>query len=341
MDLTSHGKRADNFELTHSDNRHAFSSIQSPLAVVSGGSGPRVLVCGGNHGDEYEGQIIARRLFETLEPDDLNGTLIVAPALNMPAVQAMTRVSPLDNGNLNRSFLNTHFASPTQDIAGFVQTHLIANSDLAIDIHSGGRMTNYVDTAYFCLSTNAEQNKQTRALSVAMGLPYTMVVPASDTSGDFDSAAHAAGCAMISCELGGEGKVSIPALNRGWHAVLRLLTYQGVLTDAAIDRLEIEPEPETTFLDLGDEVAYVTARSHGLAEPLVNLGDTVAVGQPLVRVHDLHNMEARPLVFTSDRAGIVSITRVQPLVEPGDHLCVICPPLTAAQLLDQMAKVAP
>lgn len=340
VDLASQGKRAGHFDLSHSDNRHAFSTIQSPLAVICGGAGPTALICGGNHGDEFEGQIIARRLFETLTPEDLIGRLILAPALNMPAVQSVTRVSPLDGGNLNRSFLGTQFAGPTQDIAGFVATHLIGNADLAIDIHSGGRLSNYVDTAYFCLSTDPAQNQQTRALSEVMGLPFTMVVPASDTSGDFDSAAHASGCAMISCELGGEGKVSTQALHRGWHAVLRLLAHQGVLTQAAIDRLAIEPAPQTTFLDLGRDAVYVTARSYGLVEPLIDLGDTVEMAQPLAQLRDLYTMDAKPKVFTSDCAGIVSITRTSPMVAPGDYLCVICPILTEVQLSDQIAKIA-
>jgi len=43
--------------------------------------------------------------------------------------------------------------------------------------------------------------------------------------------------------------------------VLRLLAHQGVLTPAATNRLGIAPAPETIFLDLGDDVAYITARS--------------------------------------------------------------------------------
>ena len=93
LDLVPSGKRAGYFEFKHSDNRYGFSSIQSPLAVISNGAGPTALVCGGNHGDEYEGQIIAHRLHETLLPDDLAGRMILTPALNMPAVQAVGRVS--------------------------------------------------------------------------------------------------------------------------------------------------------------------------------------------------------------------------------------------------------
>ncbi len=337
LDLSSDGKRTGFFSYAHSDNRHAFSAIQSPLGVIVGGNGPTALVCGGNHGDEYEGQIIVRRLFETLQPRDLHGRLILAPALNMPAVQSVSRTSPLDSGNLNRAFDGVAFASPTQDVAGFVQHHLISEADLAIDIHSGGKVSNYLDTAYFCLAADPTLNTQTMELARVMGLPYTMTVPASDTSGDFDSAAHAAGCAMISCELGGEAKVSVSALEAGWQGVLRLLVHQGVLRRSAAERLGVLPPAVTTFIDLGAGAHYVTAQAHGLVEPLVSLGDSVAAGQSVMQLRDLYKMDAVPQVMTSLQDGIVSIIRTTPIVVPGDHLCVICPELSPVELDHKIA----
>ncbi|WP_323777962.1 succinylglutamate desuccinylase/aspartoacylase domain-containing protein [Leisingera sp.] len=340
LDLDRQGKRAGVFGLSHSDDRHEFSSIQSPLSVIRGGDGPTALVCAGNHGDEYEGQIIVRRLYDLLKTGDVAGRLILVPALNMPAVQSISRVSPLDGGNLNRSFPGAAYAGPTQEIAGFVATQLMPEADIAIDLHSGGGNSNYVNTAYFCLSPDSERNKQTFELATVMGLPHTMVVPVSDTPGDFDSAAHDAGCAMISCELGGEGKVTSEALEAGWSGVLRLLVGQGVLHAAAAERLDMLPPADTVFLDLGEGADYVTAQTHSLVEPLVKIGEEIARGQPVIRLRDLYKMETAPQVLRSERAGTVSILRAGAIVAPGDHLCVICPTLSNAELDALMAKAA-
>ena len=331
LDVTSQGKRAGVFGLTHSDDRYGFSSIQSPLAVIRGGDGPTALICAGNHGDEYEGQIIVRRLFDMLNESDLSGRLILAPALNMPAVQAVSRVSPLYGGNLNRSFPGAAFAGPTQEIAGFVATQLMPAADVAIDLHSGGSGSDFLDAAYFCLSNHPARNIQTRELAIVMGLAHTMVVPVSDTPGDFDSAAHAAGCAMLSCELGGEGKVSSRALNAGWHGVLRVLAHQGVIHTATAERLGAQPPQKTMFLDLGENAVHVTAQGHGLSEPLVSIGEKVGAGQPVALLRDLHKLDA-PQELRSEGAGIVAILRSRPIVAPGDHLCVICPELPSQAL---------
>src|SRR3546814_6849872 len=73
-------------------------------AVIRNGDGPAALLVAGNHGDEYEGQIALRDLARTLEPAAVTGTVIVVPGLNFPAVRAAVRCSPVDGGNMNRSF---------------------------------------------------------------------------------------------------------------------------------------------------------------------------------------------------------------------------------------------
>ena len=344
LDLDAAGKRAGQYGLTHSGNRHAFSAIRAPLGVIRGEDGPTALICGGNHGDEYEGQIIARRLFERLEPEDLHGRLILAPALNMPAIEAVSRTSPLDGGNLNRSFPGEAHAGPTREIAGFVATQLMPLADIAIDLHSGGTGTAYLDAAYLCLSGDAARDAQTRAMATTMGLPFAMVVPPGDTPGDFDGAAHAAGCAMLSCELGGEGKVSRRALEAGWQGVLRVLVDAGILHEAAATRLGAGPAPQTRFLDLGAASAAVTSDHHALAEPLVALGEAVSAGQPIARLRDLHRLDVSAIDLTASVAGIVAIQRAGAIVAPGDHLCVICPELSGTALdalLEQTARGAP
>mgnify|MGYP002652871122 CR=1 FL=1 len=62
--------------LPYSRDDSAWGSVVIPITVIRNGEGPTALLTGANHGDEYEGQLIARRLFARLEPADLPGTLI-------------------------------------------------------------------------------------------------------------------------------------------------------------------------------------------------------------------------------------------------------------------------
>ena len=73
--------------------------------MAKNGEGPTALLTGGNHGDEYEGPIALFDLARTIDPQQIRGRVILVPAMNYPAFQVGKRTSPIDNGNMNRSFL--------------------------------------------------------------------------------------------------------------------------------------------------------------------------------------------------------------------------------------------
>ena len=68
--------------------------MRVPLTVIKNGSGPTVILQGGNHGDEYEGPIVLGELIRDLDAERIAGRLIIVPAINTPAVEASLRVSP-------------------------------------------------------------------------------------------------------------------------------------------------------------------------------------------------------------------------------------------------------
>jgi predicted deacylase len=83
--------------------RSAYGNISIPIVAIKNDTGPTVFFMAGNHGDEYEGQIALCKLVRTLQPSDIRGRVIIVTAANLPAAMAGTRVSSLDDGNLNRA----------------------------------------------------------------------------------------------------------------------------------------------------------------------------------------------------------------------------------------------
>lgn len=326
FDFDSPGKRSGQIALEHSDNQLAFSSVSVPIGVICGAPGPTVLLTAGSHGDEYEGQVILHRLMQMLAPDDLTGRLILLPALNTPAVLDRSRVSPLDNGNMNRSFPGAIGAGPTGTIAGFVNAHLIPRADVVLDFHSGGTATQYVDCGFLCIGPNAALNRANLELAQVFGAPFTMVCPIDGTGGDFDTAAYHQETRFLACELGGLGRFSNGSFEIGYQATLRVLAHLGLIAGE-------EQAPPTRFLDIGDRSAHVTARHHGLTEVHVRLGEVVTEGTPLATLYDLHNFGTIQDEFHSDRDGIVVVCRRNPVVAPGDHLCLIAPEIPAGDVL--------
>ena len=209
LDFALDGKQFGDIELLFSDNKHAFSKIPIPIVCIKNGSGPTLLLTAGNHGDEYEGQVILRRLIHATSPQEINGRLIILPALNYPAVLDDARVSPLDGGNLNRSFPGDAAAGPTAAIAEYVTEHLLPLCDAGIDLHSGGSNAWYLPSAFLCTAADPAMTRANLALAEAFAAPYTLVVRGAGAPTGFDPVANARGVPFISCELGGDGVVNV------------------------------------------------------------------------------------------------------------------------------------
>ena len=130
--------------LPYSRDDSAWGSVMIPITVVANGEGPTALLTGGNHGDEYEGPIALFDLARRLRPEEVSGRVIIVPAMNYPAFRAGTRTSPIDKGNLNRTFPGRPDGTVTQKIADFFQRHLLPMADIVLDFHSGGRTLDFV-----------------------------------------------------------------------------------------------------------------------------------------------------------------------------------------------------
>lgn len=98
------GLRIGALRVPRSAGPHPYGTSPVPIVEIGAGEGPTVLLVAGNHGDEYEGRVILQRLTQRIDVGRILGRLIVLPALNLPAVRAGSRLSPLDDGDMNRSF---------------------------------------------------------------------------------------------------------------------------------------------------------------------------------------------------------------------------------------------
>ncbi|MGP5690289.1 succinylglutamate desuccinylase [Glutamicibacter ardleyensis] len=326
IDFSAIGKQLGYGHVVHSDNVHDGSVIPVPVAVISSGPGPVALLVAGTHGDEYEGQILAHELIRELEAEQLTGTVIIVPAANSPAVRGAARVSPIDAGNLNRSFPGNADGGPTAQVAALIAGELLPRADFLIDMHSGGSNATYLPSAFIYRGPDEELwEAKLRAVRL-LGLPYVMVVAPLLEPASLSSAGDLAGVLTISTELCGAGTVDRQVLSTIRGGMPRMLADLGIMrrdTDAG----DAAPVAEPQWLELVPE-STVTSTVAGLFEPLVDLGESVLAGQPVARVHFIDELDRQPRVFHARIDGVVAIMRRPTLVDPGAHL------LHVAELLE-------
>ncbi|MSV51906.1 MAG: hypothetical protein F2892_06485, partial [Actinobacteria bacterium] len=126
LDLDRPGRSVARIGLVQSTTPDVeYGVVPVPVVIVNGGDGPTVLLTAGTHGDEYEGQLLLQNLARTLTPAEVSGRVIIMPAINLPAVLDSSRISPLDNGNLNRAYPGDPDGTPTYALADYVTRYVL------------------------------------------------------------------------------------------------------------------------------------------------------------------------------------------------------------------------
>ena len=312
FDFDASGKHYGSAHLDYSNDEGVSRVFPIPIVNISNGDGPTVLLTAGNHGNEDEGQLILRRLIEEIAPEDIQGRIIVLPALNYPAVRANTRTSPLDGGNLNRCFPANKVAGPTGAIARFVVDVLLPLADAGIDLHAGGASAKYVNTTFLCACEDVEVFRKSFDLAKAFNAPYVYVVDGRGSPTGFDPAAHAAKVPFISTELGG-GYIDPDAIEVGYQGVRNVLAHLGII---AISESSTGPG-EITYLDARKSEGVVYAPHEGLFESRVDLGEEVEAGQTAGVLYSLDEVDRLPTVLKFPASGIICARHISARVVSG------------------------
>jgi len=312
LDGRAPGRRLGWLRIPHSRHESAYGVVPVPIAVLDGGEGPSVLLTAGTHGDEYEGQAVLRDLMRELDPARLAGRLIVLPALNLPAVLAGRRDSPLDGGNLNRLFPGDPNGGPTSMLAHFVDTELLPRVAWALDFHSGGSSMEYLPCAMVRASDDAALAAKLEAAMFAMRLDLALVVQATQDARTLPAAGLARGVVHVACEIGGGGALTPASVAAAEGALRGFLDHAGVLA------LDAPPAPPPRLMHVAGGDHFLFAPLRGLFVPEVALGETVFAGQRAGRILAIEEPDRPPVALHFARAGLVVCRRVPAQVAPGD-----------------------
>ena len=267
------------------------------VCCINNGAGASVLLCGGIHGDEYEAQIVLRRLADRLEPADVTGRVIIVPCLNFPAAQKGKRLSPFDGQNMNRFFPGKLGGTPTERLCNFMASTLFPAVDLLIDVHAGGRDVSVVPMVFgFTTPNSVVDDAILTRLMEAWGYRFIQHVDGIDETAC--GAAKLANLASIEVE-GGGGHMKSSELTIMEEGLLRAL--------AAFSAIKpmLEPIPFSgVHFTAGPEGQYLAPEA-GLVEHLASLGDKVGKGQCVALLHPTAGTRSAPKEILSPMPGYV------------------------------------
>jgi len=318
IDFDKEGVQHGFLNLPYSRDDSAWGSVMIPITQIKNGEGSTALLTGANHGDEYEGPIALFSFAERADFGSIHGRVIIIPAMNYPAFQLGTRVSPIDSVNLNRAFPGKPEGTLTQIIADYFSRTLLPMADYVLDIHSGGKTLDFLPFAACHLLEDRDQQERCRAARDAFQAPYQVMMLDIDAESMYDTQVENMGKVFVTTELGGGGTTTPRTVAIAKRGVDNFLIHSGIMEGRLLDCDE-----DIVELDMADSNCYLFAEHTGLLEPYVSLGDIVQQGDLMAKVHITERTGMQPVEYIAKQSGIVISRHVPSLVKMGDCMYVI------------------
>lgn len=325
------GQQVGRLQIPRSVNDSAWSNLYVPVVSIANGHGPTVLVTGGVHGDEAEGQIAALNLAREIRPDDVRGRLLIMPCLSPDASREFTRLWP-SGANLNRSFPGSPDGPPDEQLADYLTRAVFPMCDAVCDIHSGGRSMLCLPWSEIHLVEDRRQRAAMIDAMLAWNTDYHFAYIDIAGGGLLVGEAERQGKMAVGTELGGGGHVTAAIHRLAARGLRNFLRHTGVLAGPLETRATLGLPPATILgaLDAGD---YLLAPESGLFEAVADLGAAVAPGETVGRLYFIERPDRPPVDVAAERAGILCTIRAIAPTRQGDCVAVIGHPCRREDLM--------
>jgi predicted deacylase len=212
--------------------------IDVPVAIVTGTRpGPCLWIQNAVHGDEYVGLGAIQKLLSDIDPDELQGTIVAIPVLNIMAYRAGSRMAPQDGLDMNRTWPGApmetamHLFAHTELVCHKVLQYILRYANAVLDVHDAGWMG--IMSPYAAYYSGNSVAQQVKDLAFASGLTLIWETEASwvaeKVPGSIKTQMGKANIPSITLEVGGEGRLEQADVERMYLALLNSARHLGML----------------------------------------------------------------------------------------------------------------
>lgn len=294
---------------------NAKSNIIKPYFIDSGHQGPRVLILGGVHGDEYEPMLACIELIRHLSTILIRGNVTIVPIANPSAYLAGSRMGQ-DKLDLARICPGNALGSDSERAANQVSV-LIQKADYLIDLHTGGWLLDIYPFAGYMLHSSIKICEQQREMAKAFNLPLIWGTD-SLLNGRTLSIARDAEVPAIYVEYGGGGAIRhkiVDTYKEGCCNVLfylRMTKKRGTIKSNLKYTIE-DPTPNAGYLQ-----QKMPAPKAGVFFPEISVGEMISKGQRWGTITTMPDGSIE--IIQANDNGIALFLRTPGFVQQGDSL---------------------
>ncbi len=250
----------------------SFTGLAEPTPVlVAHGLRPGPVLCltAAVHGDEVNGIEMVRRVLYGVKPDDLSGTVIGVPIVNLQGYRQGSRYLP-DRRDLNRHFPGHPRGSAAARIAYSLFNDIIRRCDALVDLHTGSFHRTNLPQVRGDLGIES-------VVHLTQGFGATAVLNSEGPVGSLRRAATDIGIPAITLEAGEPMRFQSEEVDHGVRALRSLLNHLQM-----VPRFRLWGEPQPIYY----ESVWLRVNDGGILTSVVPLGARVVKDQLLGEVTD-------------------------------------------------------
>lgn len=278
----------------------SFSGIATPtpVLVVHGAKpGPKLCLTAAIHGDEVNGIEVVRNILYNLDPNQLAGTVIGVPIVNMQGFRRNSRYLA-DRRDLNRFFPGNSQGSAASRIAASLFNEVITSCQYLIDIHTGSMSRTNLPQLRADLS-------KPRVVELANLLGDIAVLQNKGTKGSLRRAAMDKNIAAVVIEAGEPYTFQESAIEKSLRAIRHLL-----------NQLKMYNYPElATGTPQYYKSQWLRAKAGGMLFSRISLGQAVKAGDLLGVITDPITNQSNPIHSPKD--AVVLGMALNQVLHPG------------------------
>jgi hypothetical protein len=274
-----------------------------PVMVARGmEDGPVLGLTAAIHGNELNGISVIQRLFNEVEVEELKGTIVGVPVVNVPSFVRKSRRFN-DGVDLNHIMPGKEGGNVSQVYAYRFIDRLVKHFDYLLDLHtaSQGRVNSYYIRANM-------DHPVVRKLALLQNADIIVHNPASD--GTLRGAMAESGIPAITLEVGNPNTFQKRLIRSGITGIHNVLCHLKMVDD------EIEAPAKPTVLCNSSFWIYTDVG--GLLTVWVDLREEIKKGQLIATIRDIFGTKIKDYHAPTD--GIVIGKSVSPVNQTGGRI---------------------
>jgi hypothetical protein len=290
--------------------------VRIPVTIVNGErDGPTVFLSAAAHGDELNGIEVVREVAFEWDLNDLAGTIVCLPVLNVQGFLTQQRYLPIYDRDLNRSFPGDPSSTSAKRMAHVIFRNFIEPCDFGLDFHTSTRgRTNMLH-----VRADTGSDAVTR-LASAFGA--SVIVDGAGGDGTLRGEATRAGIPTITVEMGQAHRFERRLIDDALGGVESVFAEYG---------LQEGPVRWPGWRTIVTEKTWIRADAGGMVDMHYERGSLVREGERICTITDPFKADDTPVEapFTGVLIGVLE----NPVVYPGNPICHL------AELDEETARI--